>query len=353
MDPLRPRAQRGGDRIVLATSREAEAILSEFDGHVFSASRYSVSDSVACAIPTVRIEPLTDISCEIWLSARPLETFLDDGIEVVRGRDGRSSVRLSVEEEEIVGAEGHPLAVAAFQAYRSLFRAVEVHGLGHIIRLWNYIPAIVEHVPGAEIAPVDRERYRQFNIGRWRAFEQFGSRDAKGALRRPAATGIGSTFGPLVVTAITSTADYVSIENPRQVPAYSYPSRYGTSPPSFARAALSTSGDQTSLYLSGTASIVGCDTVHLGDPVEQVHETFRNINALIGMENMRRYGHDGFELSDFSYLRVYLKRAEDYDIVRRTVESIVGGATPVCYLRQDVCRPDLLCEIEGVASLAP
>jgi hypothetical protein len=48
---------------------------------------------------------------------------------------------------------------------------------------------------------------------------------------------------------------------------------------------------------------------------------------------------------------VYIKRAEDYQKTRRVCESLLGEL-PAIYAIADVCRPDLLVEIEGVAIAA-
>jgi hypothetical protein len=47
-------------------------------------------------------------------------------------------------------------------------------------------------------------------------------------------------------------------------------------------------------------------------------------------------------------VRVYIKRQEDYEKVRAVCESRLGEL-PTIYAIADVCRPDLLVEIEGMA----
>ena len=49
----------------------------------------------------------------------------------------------------------------------------------------------------------------------------------------------------------------------------------------FARAALVPNGRGAQLLVSGTASIVGHESLHLGDPEAQLEETARNFEALV------------------------------------------------------------------------
>jgi hypothetical protein len=53
-------------------------------------------------------------------------------------------------------------------------------------------------------------------------------------------------------------------------------------------------------------------------------------------------------LGDLALARVYLKRPEDYALVREICEKRLE-TTPILYLVGDVCRPELLVEIEAVA----
>jgi hypothetical protein len=58
------------------------------------------------------------------------------------------------------------------------------------------------------------------------------------------------------------------------VSAYDYPRQYGPAAPSFSRAALT---PDPLLLISGTASIVGHASVHLGDVTAQLEETLANL----------------------------------------------------------------------------
>jgi enamine deaminase RidA (YjgF/YER057c/UK114 family) len=109
-------------------------------------------------------------------------------------------------------------------------------------------------------------------------------------------------------------------------------------------------GDYVTTWISGTASILNCETVHPGDVEKQTEQTIDNIQKLISRENFERHGVPGagFQLSDLAKIRVYVKRSEDYETCRAICERRFGPL-PTIYAQADVCRPDLLVEIEGVA----
>ncbi len=136
------------------------------------------------------------------------------------------------------------------------------------------------------------------------------------------------------------------IENPRQVSAFHYPGDYGPRPPLFARAALAESGRHEWLWVSGTASIVGHQTVHTGDVVAQCEETARNVLTVLDQANQvtRTAGHRAEALSH----RVYVRHTADFPVVRRALERCLGGAG-LTLMQADICRHDLLVEVESVA----
>jgi len=49
-------------------------------------------------------------------------------------------------------------------------------------------------------------------------------------------------------------------------------------------------------------------------------------------------------------LRPYIRHAEDYPSVQAIVEAQVGADAPVVYVQADICRHDLLVEVEAMAS---
>ena len=194
-------------------------------------------------------------------------------------------------------------------------------------RIWNFIPAINE-------GRGDAETYRQFCLGRARALADNGLGDAKLC----AASGVGALRDAklsCVFFASSHTAQH--FENPRQVSAYRYPRQYGPKPPSFARATL----HQGTLFISGTASIVGHETQHVGDVVAQTRETCNNVEALLAKVRAEK----GVVLEP-NALRVYLRHAADLPAVSDIVRQRFPNVAPA-FLHTDICRETLLVEMEG------
>lgn len=230
-----------------------------------------------------------------------------------------------------------PLREASRHAYRTLFESLAREGYSAPWRFWNYLADIHGEEAGLE-------RYRQFNYGRQQAFADAG-RSVNAAV--PAACALGSQGGPLVVAVLAGRKPALAIENPRQVSAYDYPSDYGPRAPTFARACVSLLGARPQLWLSGTASIVGHHTRHAGDVAEQTRETLRNIRALLD-EARRRLPEADFALSALHYT-VYLRHPEHQPRVAELLAAEVGPMLNAVYLQADICRADLLVEIEASA----
>ncbi|MDP9046240.1 MAG: hypothetical protein M3O01_15675 [Pseudomonadota bacterium] len=258
--------------------------------------------------------------------------------------DGHWMHGLAEVDERDCAADGG-LVSAARRAYLDLFDVLARQGCPHLLRLWNYFPDINQEREGSE-------RYRQFNAGRQQAFIDAGRSPFEGA---PAASALGTRSGPLRIYFLAGQHAPAAIENPRQVSAYHYPHAYGPRSPTFSRAALVTLGPTSdALFISGTASIVGHATLHAGDVGRQTAESLRNIDALL-QEAARRSGLQ-FPLSEL-ICTLYVRHVADVGIVRDVFERFVGAgnaaARQALYLQMDICRADLLVEIEAHGVLCP
>jgi enamine deaminase RidA (YjgF/YER057c/UK114 family) len=238
----------------------------------------------------------------------------------------------------------HDLGTAAFAAMRALLAAQGVP-FERVVRTWLYLGDIV----GPE---GDTQRYKELNRARADVFADLPFGTDTGF---PASTGIGSDGRGLVTSCLALQAGggavrAVALENPRQTAAFDYTERYSPQSPKFSRAMAVASGDDALIFISGTASITRSETRHVGDPAAQTRETLDNIEALISGSNLRRHGVPGLAcgLADLGVARVYVKRPGDYEAIRRVCEARLGPV-PVCYTIADVCRPELLVEIEGIA----
>ena len=243
-----------------------------------------------------------------------------------------------VELEEGHGSDtGTALQLAAERAYRQLFSLLEAEGFPHLWRIWNYVPRINEVEHGLE-------RYRQFNIGRHEAFADF----ERPVDSSPAACALGVEDGPLSIAFLAARQAPRGIENPRQTSAFAYPRQYGPRSPTFTRAAIAGNGQQDILFISGTASIIGHETVHPGDVIAQTRETMTNISLLLEQAS-KMAPTAGFTLRGLDY-RVYIRHASDYPAIRDTLQQLLGSDVRAVYVQADICRSDLLLEIEAYGS---
>jgi chorismate lyase/3-hydroxybenzoate synthase len=228
------------------------------------------------------------------------------------------------------------IAIATRDAYAELIARVRGSAHPWLLRIWNYLGAINE-------GEGDSERYRRFCIGRAAAV------DAAFNDPPPAATAIGHDGGAgvLQLVALCSRAPAIALENPRQTPAWSYPREHGPVSPGFSRGAL-LDADSASprLLASGTASIVGHVSQHIGDFAEQMRESLRNLETLLAVGG-EHTGH-AFAFSGCEALRVYLRHAGDLPVARQVVAATALPGDRVVYLRGDVCRRELDVELEGV-----
>lgn len=254
-----------------------------------------------------------------------VDAKVDCGIEgALRWSAGGGWLFAAVELDE--DEQGGPCATAR-RAYETLHRFVSAHGSRHVLRVWNYLGAINQ---GAG----DAERYKQFCEGRAAGM---GSFFAEGF---PAATAIGHRAGAhrLQVYLLACDQRGSRVENPRQVSAWDYPRQYGRTPPSFARAMILPAHDV--LAISGTAAVVGHASAHEDDLDAQLAETLVNLEALLASADMSA----GFDTR--SPLKAYVRRATDAPRVRAYLQQRLPGV-PLLMLHGDICRSELLVEIDG------
>jgi len=241
-------------------------------------------------------------------------------------------------DEQAFGDGAHcALEATAHAAYSGLFGLLQHTGFAHPIRFWNYLPRINVDEDGLE-------RYRHFNVGRHAAFVE-----AKWPPHAapPAACALGCSGNAMTVMVLAGRDAPTAIENPRQVSAYKYPQQYGPCPPTFSRATLYRSGSVVLLTVSGTASIVGHETLHTGEVAAQVDESLRNVQAVVEAAN-RAAGQSLFSV-DRLKMKAYVRNATDTEAVRRQLKLRLP-ATLVPLVRADICRADLLFEIEAAGS---
>jgi chorismate lyase/3-hydroxybenzoate synthase len=325
------------ERLTLAQglARAADAAHKPFAALSYGASAENAWISGVAARVLLGGEPMIDL----WHAGQTLQSGTTG---VVRWRtDGHWLLGVVDLHED---GRGQGLAAPSERAYRNIFEAMKQAGCPHFLRIWNYLPRINDDGGGME-------RYRQFNVGRQQAFLDAGQAAFEGA---PAACALGVHEGALCVRFLAGRVPPVPVENPRQVSAYNYPSDYGPRSPTFSRAALAElGGGQVALFISGTASIVGHESLHAGNLQAQLAETLTNLRAVIGAANQRTSARFTLERSDPV---VYVRRPADAPLVRRQLEEALGAGSRfmrhAVFLEADICRSDLLVEIEAHATEA-
>ncbi len=294
------------------------------------------ADSSCMQVAMQRLDS-SEISCEVWRGSGKITQGQYGDIRY-RHDDGVLFGVITLSENRFeTTTKKSPLQQAAESAYRQIFELLDKLRYPYLFRFWNYIADI----NGSNFG---MERYHQFNVGRQDAFLAHG-RDVLG--NAPAACALGLTQGPLSIAFLAGRAAPLNIENPRQISACQYPQQYGPRSPTFSRASLVRLGKSEVLFVSGTASIVGHATLHHNDVVAQTRETMTNIKLILAEAN--RQATSKFDLADLTY-RVYVRHPADLPLIRAEIERCVGGKLKAVYLHADVCRRDLLLEIEAMHS---
>lgn len=258
---------------------------------------------------------------ELWQVDGSVNSGTEGSLQWSTG-DGWLFAAIELDEREHGGA-----AATAKRAYEQLREFLAAHSDQHVLRVWNYLGAI-NHGEG------DAERYKHFCDGRAAGM---GDCFAEGF---PAATAIGHLGNTHLLQVYLLACDQSGgrVENPRQVSAWRYPRQYGRTPPSFARAMTLPALD--ALAISGTAAVVGHASAHQDDLDAQLTETLTNLEALLASAGMTA----GFDTQ--SPLKIYIRHGADAARVRAFVQQRLPGV-PVLLLHGDICRSELLVEIDG------
>ncbi len=219
----------------------------------------------------------------------------------------------------------------ARQMFQNASAAAAANGFryGQTVRTWIYAARLLDW-------------YEELN----RIRSDFYATQSFACLTFPASTGIQGRAGGeecqmdllLLDAGDSSTARATAIDRTsRQGQACSYGSLFSRG------MALELAGQRT-VHVSGTASI-GPDgrSLHHGDPQAQCRETLLGVGAVLEQQ--------GGTLADVSSATVYCKDADTYAAFRQERRVLGVAPFPTVYVIADVCRPELLVEMEAVASL--
>jgi len=230
----------------------------------------------------------------------------------------------------------------AFSDLKRLFDSVGFP-INSIVRQWNYL----ENILGFD---GQDQRYQAFNNARTSIYGNLF--DGSGF---PAATGIGMNQGGIIIEFVAIQSAHlktVAINNPVQIAAHNYSGKVLAgeacalkTTPKFERARYLELFGKKIIFISGTASIRGEKTVGVGDPAEQTEITINNIKQLYSKQILEKISVEQLN-PKYGHARVYVKNRKDFAVIRKTFRMHFGNL-PVVYIIADICRNDLLVEIEG------
>lgn len=265
----------------------------------------------------------------------------------------------SATEVWFAGIESHPKGNDRYAESKDAFiilkNALDRTGqrFDGIVRQWNYVENITAIRNNSNST---HQNYQQFNEARSEFYAQYRT-----VPYFPAATGIGTDFGGVTLECATVTGNerlkILPVNNPKQYNSYHYrqtvlkgdpiKNKPENQPPQFERALLLTNGQSSRLFISGTASIIGQETVGENDPAQQTMLTIQNIEMLSSGENLKTQHPELQVIPDtFCYIRVYIKRENDFPVIRKICREHFGNI-PMSFVKADICRNNLLVEIEA------
>jgi enamine deaminase RidA (YjgF/YER057c/UK114 family) len=230
----------------------------------------------------------------------------------------------------------------------------EALSFSDIVRQWNYVEQIlsIHDENGNHI-----QNYQVLNDVRSAFYSE-----ADFINGYPAATGIGMNAGGLVLEVYgvkpKEKVSIIPLKNPKQIDAYHYSDvvlvgdaiekQHQKTTPKFERAKYISINDVSTIFISGTAAIQDEKTIGETNTGLQTKVTLENMASLISQQNLTGKGIVTSEKQfAYSFVRVYIKNKSDIGSVEVICKSYFGNI-PIHYLIADVCRDNLLLEIEGV-----
>jgi enamine deaminase RidA (YjgF/YER057c/UK114 family) len=213
-------------------------------------------------------------------------------------------------------------AYAVFEKMERLLAQADM-AFTDIARTWIYLNELLEW-------------YDEFNTVRTRFFNERGVFDQL----VPASTGIGagSAAGEAMVAALLAVkpknenVKVLAVPSPLQCPALDYKS-------SFARAVEIQQPGSRLLTISGTASIEpGGKTAHVGNTEKQVELTMQVVHGILQSR--------GMEWGDTARAIAYFKDIREASLLEQYCRENGLPELPIAISHADVCRHDLLFEIE-------
>ncbi len=270
---------------------------------------------------------------------------------VVKSVEGKFLFLSGAESSSVQGIQKE--TQIAFEKIRKILYA-EDFTFAHIIRQWNYVHNIIKkEKKGNELI----QNYQEFND--IRSFFYSNNNFTSGY---PAATGIGISFGTTSIDCIafkpSMDVKVHALKNKIQADAHKYSKRllvgklkqeHLKTTPKFERAKVIRKQGETICFISGTAAILGEDSVNKESVVFQADTTINIIKTLISKAN---FEYNNLELKSSNQLqmvKIYIAKKEHIKKIVDICNKKFPNITALLVLA-DICRDDLLMEIEAYAT---
>lgn len=200
-----------------------------------------------------------------------------------------------------------------------------------IYRIWHYLPMINGMTGGLE-------NYRHFCTARSEILRETFGQSMEENLA--AASAVGSQGPQLIIHFLAGYQEAQSYENPDQVPAYKYPIRYSPKPPAFVRAIKIDLMNNPLWFISGTASICGSESCHVGNIKAQTELTVKNLKIMASVMGLKDMWENGFAT-------VYIRHVHHLECICEILRKsqLIREDHLLC-LQAAICREELDIEIE-------
>ena len=250
---------------------------------------------------------------------------------------GASFLTLQAVDGLSAGTDDHTSQAAAMFDRTGDILAANGASYSDVVRTWIYVSEILDWYD--DLNDVRNAKYGELGLMHDESADE---------LRLPASTGIQSDNSAgahcVMDVAAVRRADgagprVLQLSNTRQRDAF----RYGSA---FSRGACVVEPGGCQIHISGTAAIDEQGrSMAPGDVRLQVKHTFEIVGSLIGQ--------CGAGLGDICQATAFLKRPEDRGVLQEVMAETGLAQMPVVQVWADVCRDDLLFEMDGIAASDP
>ena len=218
------------------------------------------------------------------------------------------------------------------EKYTNFFKISTEYNM-KIVKIWHYIPKLLKNYSN------EKTNYSLLCEARENVYKKNYKNN-----NFPAATVIGIKGDKILIYFIAALCNnYETLENKRQTSSYDYPQNIFLEKPMFSRAVkfISPGCINNILAVSGTASIKGYKSVHETEVIKQLNESIENYETFINPKN-----------NNSNISRVYLSESQINKFPQ--IAEILDrkfNKNNYCLLEGDICREELLIELEGISNV--